>query len=129
MPNLKTSLGLDTAYVCLFTCAGSQAFLRAFSRFSSRRLMPRLMLFNNVSTFQSTASSLEKLANNPAVTAHLSRQRIEWRFIPARAPWFSRFWEGLTGLPKTCLGKVLGKVLVIWDILHTLLVEVKALLD
>ena len=142
MLGIKTPTGRDSVYICLFTCAVSRAlhlelvpdlsadsFLRAFRRFISRRSRPRLMLSDNASTFHGAASTLKQLTSDPTITDSLTRLGVEWKFIPARAPWFGGFWERLIGLTKTTLRKTLGRAFVSFDVLHTLLTEVEAVLN
>ena len=77
-------------YICLFTCAVTRAvhleivtdltvecFLQAFRRFSSRKSLPRLILSDNGSTFQSAADELKALFSSPSLTHTLSKSGIE----------------------------------------------------
>jgi len=129
-------------YICLFTCAVTRAvhleivtdltvecFLQAFRRFSSRKSLPRLILSDNGSTFQSAADELKALFSSPSLTHTLSKSGTEWRFIPKRAPWFGGFWERLIGLTKLTLKKVLGRAFTTLNSLQTLIVEIEAILN
>ena len=106
-------------YLCLFTCATTRAvhleivqdltFLMAFRKFVGRQSLPKIMIFDNGSTYLSAAEGLRSLMESPTVKEELGRRSVSWRFIPKRAPWFGGFWERLIGLSKTAIKKVLGR--------------------
>ena len=115
-------------YICLFTCATSRAihlkvvndlsvdiFLLSFKRFASRRSLPHIMVSDNASTYQSAAEELLKLFKSQGLSHSLSKQGVQWRFIPKRAPWYGGLWECLIGLTKSTLKKVLGENTCITD--------------
>ena len=127
------------AYICLFTCAVTRAihlelvtdlststFLRAFRRFVARRSLPRKMISDNGSTYLSAADEIKNIFDSPHVKNYLANRRVDWQFIPKRAPWFGGFWERLIGLTKTSLKKVLGRAFVTHDELVTVLTEIEA---
>ena len=129
-------------YICLFTCAATRAihlevvtdlsansFLQAFRRFTSRKSLPKVMISDNATTYTAAANHLKKLFNSPAVLEAFSRRGTEWRFIPARAPWYGGFWERLIGLTKTSLKKILGRRFVSMETLQTIMTEIEAVLN
>ena len=72
--------GEQKVYVCLFTCANTRAvhlevvtdlteenFLQAFWRILGRKSLPKLMISDNASTFQSATKEIEKLLNSPTL--------------------------------------------------------------
>ncbi|XP_077985927.1 uncharacterized protein LOC144440430 [Glandiceps talaboti] len=107
----------------------TETFLHAFRRFAARRSLPRKIMSDNGSTYLSAADRIGKLLNSTPVQNYLANHRIEWSFIPKRAPWFGGFWERLIGLTKTSLGKVLGRTFVSVDELQTVLTEIEATLN
>ena len=124
------------AYVVLFTCATTrgihleivedltgQSFIFALRRFVGRQGFPQVLLSDNATTFTHAA---KYVMNDPQVTEHLQINKCEWRFIPARAPWFGAIWERLIGTMKAALRKVLGRALVTVEELSTILVEIEA---
>ncbi|XP_070567292.1 uncharacterized protein [Ptychodera flava] len=130
------------AYICLFTCAvtraihlelvanlSSETFLRAFRRFAARRSLPRKIMSDNGSTYLSAATEIENMMKSVPVRNYFANCRVEWTFIPKRAPWFGGFWERLIGLTKTALKKVLGRSFVSVDELQTVLAEIEATLN
>ena len=95
---VHTNSGEQRVYICLFTCAVSrtihleivcdltlQCFLQAFRRFVSRRSLSRLMLLDNISTYQAAAEELQTLFSSAALSEDLARRGVKWQFIPKRA--------------------------------------------
>ena len=139
---VKTSTGQEKVYICLFTCANTRAvhlevvtdltvptFVAAFRRFVSRKSLPKVMISDNASTYQSAADELTKLLDSSQLMSELGNRGIEWKFIPKRAPWYGGFWERLIGLTKLSLKKVLGKTNITLDELQTITVEIEAVLN
>ena len=100
-------------YIYLFTCAVTRAvhlevvsdlteksFLQASRRFTSRKSLPYHMISDNASTYLAAADELKQLFQSPSLKDSLTRQGVEWQFIPKRAPWYGGFWERLIGLTK-----------------------------
>ncbi|XP_006825937.1 uncharacterized protein LOC102802298, partial [Saccoglossus kowalevskii] len=96
------------AYICLFTCAVTRAihlelvmdlstdtFLRAFRRFAARRSLPSKIISDNGSTYLSAAKEIQELFESASIQNYFANHRMEWSFIPKRAPWFGGFWERL----------------------------------
>lgn len=123
--NVKYRDSMCRVYVCLFTCmstraihlelvegADAETFMFAFRRFISRKACPSLIVSDNAQIFK-------------AASVHLSKHRIEWKFIPSRAPHFGGVWERLIGLTKLCMKKLLGKNLVNLVELQTVLCQVE----
>ena len=139
---MRSDSGETKCYVCLFTCAVTRAvhlevisdltersFLQAFRRFTSRKSLPYHMLSDNASTYFSAAKELGQLLQSPSLKESLSRQGVEWQFIPKRAPWYGRFWERLIGLSKRAIKKTLGRAFITLTELQTPAVEVEAILN
>ena len=139
---VRSENGTTKSYICLFTCAvtravhlevvsdlSEQSFLQAFRRFSSRRSLPHHMISDNASTFLASSETLNDLFQSPSLKEQLSRQGVEWKFIPKRAPWYGGFWERLIGLTKRAIKKTLGKASITLTELQTLTTEVEAVLN
>ena len=84
------------------------------------------MISDNASTFMSAAEELKRLFDLDTLHEDLSKQGVEWRFIPCRAPWYGGYWERLIGLTKRALKKTIGRAYVS---LQTLVVEIEAHLN
>ncbi|XP_070541625.1 uncharacterized protein [Ptychodera flava] len=132
----------DKVYICLFTCASTRAvhlevvtdlstktFLNAFRRFSAGHSLPSKIVSDNASTYMSAADEIRKIVESRQVQRHMINNRVEWLFIPKRAPWFGGFWERLIGLTKTAIKKVLGRARITLDELTTVVAEVETMLN
>ena len=62
----------------------------------------------------SAAEELKRLFNLDTLHEDLSKQGVEWRFIPCRAPWYGGYWECLIGLTKRALKKTIGRALLLY---------------
>ncbi|GBM06747.1 hypothetical protein AVEN_62991-1 [Araneus ventricosus] len=56
-------------------------------------------------------------------------QKITWKFIVERGAWWGGFYERLVKSVKECLRKVLGRALLSFEELSTILTEVEAVLN
>ena len=129
-------------YICLFTCASTRAvhlelvesldvdsFIRAFRRFSSRRGLPATILSDNAKTFKAMAKEVRCLLRSPKLHERLSYQGVKWKFIVERSPWQGGFWERLVRSVMRCLVTVVGRALLTYFDLSTILVEIEAVIN
>jgi len=107
----------------------TETFLRAFRRFAARRSLPRHVISDNAMTFVAAAEDIERLLKEPTISHYLADRRVQWTFIPKRAPLFGGFYERLIGLTKSVLKKTLGRSLITLDELNTLVIEVEAVIN
>ena len=63
------------------------------------------------------------------VSTYLASHNVQWKFILKRAPWFGGFYERPIEINKNTLKKVSGRALVTLDELHTLAVQVEAVVN
>ena len=97
---VRSENGITKSYICLFTCAVTRAvhlevvsdlskkmFLQAFRRFSSRRSLPHHMISDNASTFLASSETLSDPIQSASLKEQFSRQGVELKSIPKRAPW------------------------------------------
>ena len=118
-------------YVLLFTCASSRsvhlelvpnmkiaAFLRAFTRFTSRRGRPRLVISDNFRTFKSRE-----------VQSYFANESISQRFILPSSPWWGGFYERLVRSTKLAMKKALGRSLLKYEELETVLCQAEFALN
>ena len=106
-----------------------QSFLMMFRRFVSRRGLPATLISNNAKTFKSSSKIILNIARAADVIKHLNNNRITWRFIMERAPWWGGFWERLIRSVKRCLKKCIGRANLTFEQLHTVLVEIEAVIN
>ena len=132
----------EKAYICLFTCASTrgihleltqgldvEAFLMAFRRFTSRRGVPATLISDNAKTFKASSTQIAKIRRSTEVSRYLIDNQITWTFIVERAPWWGGFWERLIQSVKRCLRKVIGRNIMKFEQLRTLLVEVEGIVN
>jgi hypothetical protein len=98
------------------------------------------MWSDNAKTFKSAEQKIRKLysaqssdtsnlwshINQDEVMAKLASKGIKWKFIVERAPWQGGWWERLVRSVKEPLRKVLGKSLLSFTELTTVLVNLKS---
>ena len=136
--NVKT----EKAYICLFTCASTravhlelasdmseQSFFLMFRRFVSRRGLPATLISDNAKTFKSSSKIILNIARAADVIKYLNNNRITWRFIRERAPWWGGFWERLIRSVKRCLKKCIGRANLTFEQFRTVLVEIEAMIN
>lgn len=63
------------------------------------------------------------------VAGHISSAEVAWKFIAPEAPWWGGWWERLVRTVKTTLRKILGKALLTFEELATVLTEVEAVVN
>ncbi|KRY08863.1 Protein HIRA [Trichinella patagoniensis] len=101
-------------------------------RFMLRRGRPATIQTDNFRSFHSAASELRRLWREidvDQVQRYLAGQRIQWKFIPQRAPWMGGYWARFVRTTKESLRNVLGQALLDDEELRTLLCEVEACLN
>lgn len=129
-------------YVCLFTCAvtravhlelvedlTSESFIRALRRFSGRRSYPNLIISDNATNFTHGDKMLHEILRSNVVNNYFLHHRIKWQFITPSAPWMGGMYERLIGTTKLCLKKVLGRSVVTYHELHTVLIQTEAVIN
>ena len=134
------------AYIALFTCGitrgmhfelvedmSAPEFIGMLQRFISRRGAPKQMISNNAKTFLSTSKHLKKIYQKPELESYLTRNRISWKFITAKAPWqVGGFYKRLVGVIKSVLYKTMGKAKFRkkkFRELETMLIQVEGVLN
>lgn len=96
--------GNQKAWICLFTCVGYRAihlelvtslstngFMDVFRRFVARRGRPSIIFSDNGTNFR-RANNLRGF-DWKKITEYTAVRKIEWRFNPPSAAWWSGWWE------------------------------------
>ena len=122
---------MNKFYLLLFTCATTRALhleitqdvsantlTLTLRRFMARRGNPRLFISDNFKSFK----SLE-------VKNFLRKLRIKWSFILEKSPWWGGFYEQLIAIVKSSLKKVVGKVLLNYNEMVTVVTEIEGCLN
>ena len=153
---VKEGLNIKKAYVCIFTCASSRMvhlelthslttdeFLQAFSRMTSRRGLCHTVWSDNAQTFKAASREIQKLYDEPTtesqrmwstldqdqIKSEFSSRGIKWKFITERSPWRGGWWERFCRAIKEPLRKVLGRALLTFSELNTLLVRIEGIIN
>ena len=139
---IKDTNGFSKAYICLFTCAVTRAihlelvsslttedFLMALRRFFSRRRVSSIIYSDNGKTFKKAAKQLQSLVTAQRLAFYLAEHRVEWRFIPNRAPWWGGFYERLVRSVKDLLKRSLGRASLTFDQMMTLTTEIEGIVN
>ncbi|GIY58540.1 hypothetical protein CDAR_607731 [Caerostris darwini] len=132
-------------YVALFTCAVTRAvhievvsdmsvksFIYALRRFLSRRGGCKVIYSDNAKSFRCACEIIKgfkKIIVDPSVQEFISSKGVTWKFIPERAPWWGGFWERLMKSIKDPLRKILGKALLTFEELTTIMTELECVLN
>ena len=130
------------AYVCLFTCAATravhlelvtslsvEAFICVFRRFCARRGLPALLITDNAKTFRSVSKEVKNLLRSPRLSEYFMTKGVRWRFIPELSPFQGGFWERMVRSTKRCLTKVIGRALLSYDELATIIIEIESVIN
>ena len=133
------------AYIALTTCAVTRAihlelvpdlttdaFLRSFRRFVSRRGTTSIIYSDNATTYKCAEKGIKEcyeILNSPKFQAFLSEKSIKWKYICPASPWWGGYWERLMTTMKIPLKKILGKAFMTSDELYTILTEVEAMVN
>ena len=84
---------------------------------------------DNAKTFQSSAKELIKISRSKEINQYLTNNRITWKFIVEKAPWWGGYWERMVQGVKRCLKKTIGRSCLTYDQLQTLITEVESIIN
>ena len=128
--------------MCLFTCGITRAihlelttdlsassFLQAFRRFVGRRGLPTKIISDNAKGFKAASKDISKVIRSTAVRQYVTTRKVSWQFIVEKAPWWGGFWERLVRSVKNCLKKSVGRSLLDFEELRTLMVEIESAIN
>ncbi|EYC33154.1 hypothetical protein Y032_0002g629 [Ancylostoma ceylanicum] len=133
-------------WICLITCMATRAvhfevvnsnstqdFLLAFRRFLARRGTPDLVYSDNATTFHAGEDALNKLffehRSWNRIQEFSTIHKITWKFITPVSPWKGGFYERLVALFKSAFSKAIGIQLLKLDQIHTVVVEIEAVIN
>jgi len=102
-------------------------------RFIAKRGKPATIISDNAPQFRLVKTALDQqwinVHKDEVVLSFVSYEAIEWRFTTALAPWKGGFYEHLVGVVTRALQKGMGRQILYWDKLMTLLSEVEAIVN
>ncbi|XP_011706907.1 PREDICTED: uncharacterized protein LOC105462079, partial [Wasmannia auropunctata] len=67
--------------------------------------------------------------NRQKITDFMAAEKIRWHFIPPRAPHMGGIWEAAVKSAKFHLKRVIDEASLRYDELHTLMTQIKAVLN
>lgn len=139
---VKSKEGNCKTYLLLLTCCHTRAvslelvkdmsaysFLLAFRRHCSVFGVPAMIVCDNAPSFSRANDELNRLMATDDVNHHLGSNNIVFKHIPVKAAWMGGFYERFIGVCKSHLRKVVGKALLGYDELQTLIKEVQAVVN
>jgi hypothetical protein len=140
---------IGKGYIALFVCFVTKAihlelcsdlttecFLACFKRFIARRNLPSDVYCDNASTFKGTRNQLDEFyrlhasqAHQQAVNSFATQKGINFHFIPSYSPIFGGLWESGVKSTKHHLKRVVGKALLTYEQLNSVLIEIEGVLN
>lgn len=107
--------------------------MAAFNRFVARRGLPNNVYSDNGSNFiganNETTKLFRKLLLDKAIPDNLANKKIQWHFIPPRAPHFGGLWEAGIKSAKAILKRTVGNVNLTYEEFSTILAQIEACLN
>ncbi|GFX04925.1 integrase catalytic domain-containing protein [Trichonephila clavipes] len=97
-------------------------------RFIARRGRPRIIYCDNGTNFRGAFNDLAKLDWHK-ISRETSTQKIVWKFIPPTAAWWGGWWERLVRIIKELLRRSLGKSILSYEELSTVICECEFLIN
>ncbi|GFX10498.1 integrase catalytic domain-containing protein [Trichonephila clavipes] len=142
---VKDNQGTRKSYFSLFTCAVTRAvhlelvsdmstrcFLLALRRFLASRGNCKVIYSDNARTFKAAERELAYFANilkDSEFQSFVADKGIHWKFIVEHVPWWGGFYERLVKTIKDPLRKILGRALLTFEELLTILSEVEVIVN
>ena len=137
------------AYVCLFVSLTvkavhlelvsdltTEAFIATLRRFISRRGLPSLVWSDHGTNFIGADRELQDLfkflrnkSSQIAISEFCTFNKIEWRFIPERAPHFGGLWESAVKSMKAHLRRITSNVKLTFEEMSTTICQIEACLN
>nr|XP_012234877.1 PREDICTED: uncharacterized protein LOC105679424 [Linepithema humile] len=140
---------LVKCFISIFVCFAAKAvhielvgdlttetFLNALKRFISRRGRPSDIYSDNGLNFVGAEHQLSELydilnddKSRRKIIENTSGERINWHFIPPRAPHMGGLWEAAVKAAKFHIKRIIGEASLRYDEFLTLLVQIEAILN
>ncbi|KAJ8886653.1 hypothetical protein PR048_012865 [Dryococelus australis] len=140
-PPLPEDQNSTKVWMCIFTCALYQAvhlevasslsiyaFILALRRFIARHGRPTTIYSDNGTKFLGTENAFSMLDWEEIMCFSLAHHFV-WKFNPPTAALWVGWWECLIGLLKTLLRRTLGRALLNFDELSTIICDCEGILN
>ncbi|GFW82054.1 integrase catalytic domain-containing protein [Trichonephila clavipes] len=118
LPDAKSSNYIET-YI------DDEGILRCFI---ARRGRPRTIYCDNETNFRGGFNDLSKL-NWSKIVEETRTPKILWKFIPPTAAWWGGWWERLVRTVKELLKRTLGRSVLKYDELYTVLCDCESIIN
>ncbi|XP_071643026.1 uncharacterized protein [Temnothorax longispinosus] len=105
------------------------AFIGALKRFISRRGKVVNMYSDNGLNFRGADNEMQDLFQSPDLQHAAAEERLNWHFIPPRAPHFGGLWEAAVRSMKQQLTKTIEDASLTVVEIMTVLAQVEAILN
>ena len=135
---VKDGKEITKAYICIFVCMQSRMvhfeltmsmdtedFLNALRRMINRRGMCGIIMSDNFSSFKKAA----KLVQAQKVQDFCAERGIRWQFITERSPFRGGFYERLNRSLKKPLKIVLGKAMLTYSEMYTVITDIECAIN
>ncbi|GFS85018.1 integrase catalytic domain-containing protein [Trichonephila clavipes] len=118
----------------IVTDLSSEAFIAALKRFFSRRGKSERIFSDNATNFVGTQLELKRLREIMSncvsnLSKFLCEERVEWSFIPPRAPNHGDLWEAGVKAVKYHLRRVMGNLRFTYEEFLTILNQIEGVLN
>ncbi|GFW23031.1 integrase catalytic domain-containing protein [Trichonephila clavipes] len=118
----------------IVTDLSSEAFIAALKRFFSRRGKSERIFSDNATNFVGTQLELKRLREIMSncvsnLSKFLCEERVEWSFIPPRAPNHGGLWEAGVKAVKYHLRRVMGNLRFTYEEFLTILNQIEGVLN
>ena len=80
-------------------------------------------------TFPTASKEVKSLLRTPRLKEYFAIKGVHWKFIVELAPFQGGFWERLIRSVKRCLIKTIGRAMLNYSELHTVLVEIEGVVN
>ena len=141
--HLHLHLCLFLTHLELTSDLSTNKFFQEFIRMISRRGLCSTIWSDNAKTFKHADRKIQQLftkgspvnkelwdkIDQEELQAKLTSKGIKWKFIVERSPWHGGWWERLVHSMKEPLRKVLGKALLSYQELATILTRIEAVIN
>lgn len=137
------------AYIAIFVCMNTKCvhielvsglsteqFLLTLQRFIGRRGNPSVIYSDNATNFLGSSNHLKDLyqffkskSNNEAIENFLSKNEIQWKFIPPRSPHWGGLWEAAIKGAKRHILRTLGDAVLNFEEFTTVLVCIESIMN
>ena len=130
------SLSVKAVHLELVSDLTAEAFLAALRRFIARRGHPSLIWSDHGTNFVGANRKLKELVEllqnqrtQRIISEFCTCRKIEWKFIPERAPHFGGLWEAAVKSTKTHLKRIIANIKLTYEEFSTVLTQIEACLN